>query len=61
MSILRPTTIEQVSSDFRDVNGVKFSFATAETDLKTGKVIESTLTKSVKVNPTLPPTLFGKH
>jgi hypothetical protein len=56
----RPTMIEQVSSDFREVNGVKFPFATSETDLNTGKVLESTTTKSVKVNPTLPPTLFDK-
>jgi hypothetical protein len=55
-----PTTIEQVSSDFRDVNGVKFPFATTETDLNTGKLLESTVTKSVKVNPTLPPMLFNK-
>jgi outer membrane lipoprotein-sorting protein len=55
-----PTTIEQVSSDFCDVNGVKFPFATTETDLSTGKVLESTTTKSVKINPTLPPTLFDK-
>lgn len=56
----RPTTIEQVSSDFYDVDGVKFPFATAETDLNTGKLLESTITKSVKINPTLPPTLFDK-
>jgi hypothetical protein len=55
-----PTTIEQVSSDFRDVNAVKFPFATAETDLKTGQLLESTVTKSVKINPTLPLTLFDK-
>jgi hypothetical protein len=53
-----PTTIEQVSSDFRDVNGVKFPFATTETDLNTGKLLESTTTKSVKINPTLPSSLF---
>ena len=55
-----PTTIEQVSSDFHDVEGVKFPFATAEMDLNTGKLLESTITKSVKINPTLPPTLFDK-
>jgi outer membrane lipoprotein-sorting protein len=55
-----PTTIEQVSSDFRDVNGVKFPFATTETDLNTSKLLESTITKSVKINPTLPATLFDK-
>lgn len=56
----RPTTIEQVSSDFHNVDGVKFPFATDETDLNTGKLLESTITKSVKINPTLPPTLFDK-
>jgi hypothetical protein len=55
-----PTTIEQISSDFRDVKGVKFPFATTETDLNTGKLLESTVTKSVKINPTLSPTLFDK-
>ena len=55
-----PTTIEQVSSDFRDVNGVKFPFATTETDLNTGKQLESTVTKSVKINPSLPPMLFDR-
>jgi hypothetical protein len=55
-----PTTIEHVSSDFRDVNGVKFPFATTETDLKTGKLLESTTTKNMKINPSLPPTLFDK-
>ena len=56
----RPTTIEQISSDFHDVDGVKFPFATAETDLNTGKLLESTITKSVRINPTLPPTLFDQ-
>ena len=56
----RPTTIEQFSSDFHDVDGVKFPFATAETDLNTGKLLERTITKSVKINPMLPPTLFDK-
>jgi hypothetical protein len=55
-----PTTIEQVGSDFRNVDGVKFPFATTETDLNTGKLLESTVTKSVKINPTLPPTFFDK-
>ena len=55
-----PTTIEQVSSDFRDVSGVKFPFATTEKDLNTGKLLESTATKGVKINPTLLPTLFDK-
>jgi hypothetical protein len=40
------------------VNGVKFPFATTEIDLKTGKLLESTKTKSVQINPSLRPTLF---
>jgi zinc protease len=55
-----PTTVEQVSSDFRDVNGVKFPFGTTETDLNTSKLLESTITKSIKIDPTLPSTLFDK-
>jgi hypothetical protein len=54
----RPTTIEQVSSDFRAVNGVKFPFATTDKDLNTGKLLESTTTKTVKINPNLPPIFF---
>ena len=56
----KPTTIEQVSSDFRDVNRVKFPFATAETDLNTGKLLESTIIKSVRLNPALPSTFFDQ-
>jgi hypothetical protein len=52
--------IEQVSSDFREVSGVKFPFATTETDLNRGKLVESTVTKSVKVNASLPTTFFDK-
>jgi hypothetical protein len=55
-----PTMIEQVSSDFREVNGVKFPFATTETNLNTGKLLESTTTKSVKINRSLPATFFEK-
>jgi hypothetical protein len=54
-----PTTIEQVSSDFRAVNGLQFPFATTEIDLHTGKVLETTTAKAVKINQTLPPTLFN--
>ena len=55
-----PTTIEQISSDFRDINGVKFPFATSETDLTSGKLLETTVIKSVTINPTLVPTFFDK-
>jgi hypothetical protein len=55
-----PTTIELRNSDFREIAGVKFPFATTDTDLKTGKVIESTTVKSIKVNPPFDPTIFEK-
>jgi hypothetical protein len=55
-----PTTIELRNSDFREIAGVKFPFATTDTDLKTGKVIESTTVKSIKVNPPIDPTIFEK-
>ncbi|HJT44783.1 MAG TPA: hypothetical protein VJ721_00805 [Chthoniobacterales bacterium] len=55
-----PTTIEQRSSDFREVNGVRFAFAGSETDVKTGKVIETTQIKSIKVNPKIEPGFFEK-
>jgi hypothetical protein len=54
-----PTTIEQKSWDFRKVDGVQFAFAGSETDLKTGKVLETSQIKSIKVNPTIDPTFFS--
>ena len=55
-----PTTIEQRSWDFREIGGVRFAFAGSETDLKTGKVLETSQIKSIKVNPTLDPSFFEK-
>ena len=55
-----PTTIEQRSSDFRDVAGVRFAFASTEIDLKTGKELESSKISSVKVNPSLDQSIFKK-
>src|SRR5881392_2287635 len=48
-----PTTIEQRSSDFRTVGGVRFAFASTETDLQSGQILETTTVRSVKVNPPL--------
>jgi hypothetical protein len=55
-----PTTIEQRTWDFREISGVRFAFAGSETDLKTGKVLESSLIKSIKVNPPIDPSFFEK-
>jgi hypothetical protein len=53
-----PTTIEQKMSDFRKVGGVMFPFANIETDLKTGKILETTTLQSLKVNPSIDQTIF---
>jgi hypothetical protein len=55
-----PTTIEQRSSDFRTISGVQFAFASSETDLQSGKVLETTVVRSVKINPPLVPLIFEK-
>jgi hypothetical protein len=55
-----PTTIEQRSSDFRQVSGVRFAFASTEIDLKTGKQLESTNVSSLKVNPPIDESIFKK-
>src|SRR6266446_10667260 len=55
-----PTTIEQRSSDFREVAGVRFAFASAEIDLKTGKELESSKISSIKVNPPIDESIFKK-
>ena len=53
-----PTTIEQRSTDFHTISGVQFPFANTETDLKTGKVLESSQIKSIRINPPIDPTFF---
>ena len=55
-----PTTIEQRSSDFREIAGVRFAFASTEIDLKTGKQLESTKISSIKVNPPFDESIFKK-
>jgi hypothetical protein len=54
-----PTTIESHFSDFRRVNGVLFAFASTDTDLATGKVLETTRVRSIKVNPQFNPAIFS--
>ncbi|HEV3244539.1 MAG TPA: hypothetical protein VGZ31_09015 [Chthoniobacterales bacterium] len=53
-----PTTIEQRSSDFREVSGVRFAFASTEIDLKTGKQLETAKVSTIKVNPPLNESIF---
>ena len=37
-----------------------FSFANTETDLKTGKVLETTTARAITVNPKIDEARFGK-
>lgn len=55
-----PTTIEQRISDYREVAGVRFAFASTEIDLKTGKELERTKVNSVKVNRPIDQSVFEK-
>lgn len=55
-----PTTIEQRMSDFREVGGVVRPFANTETDLKTGKVLETTTIRAVTMNPELNESIFNE-
>jgi hypothetical protein len=54
------TTIESRKSDWRQVDGVWFAFAGEDVDLKTGKVIETTTVKEIKVNPPPDASIFTK-
>ena len=56
----KPTTIETRTSDFRSVAGVNFGFASVDTDLSTGKVLETTTVRSIKVNPSFDQSIFEK-
>jgi len=47
-------------SDFRQVAGVWFPFANTETDLKTGKRLETTTIRSITVNPKLDEAIFER-
>ncbi|MEY2511587.1 MAG: hypothetical protein QOE26_2350 [Verrucomicrobiota bacterium] len=53
-----PTTIEQRMSDFRQVAGIWFSYANAETDLQTGKLLETTTVRTVSINPKVEEKVF---
>ena len=55
-----PTTIEQCMSDFRQVAGVWFSFSNTETDLQTGKLLETTTVRAITINPEIGGEIFRK-
>ena len=53
-------TIESRKSDWRQVDGLWFAFASEDIDLNTGKVLETSTIKETKVNPTIDPAIFRK-
>jgi len=53
-----PTTIETVWSDFRPIAGVQFAFHAKDTDLTTGKLLQTTQLLDLKANPPLDEQIF---
>jgi hypothetical protein len=53
-----PTTIETVWSDFRRVAGVLFPFHARDTDLATGKLLQTTTLLELQANPPVDDRLF---
>ena len=53
-----PTTIETVWSDFRLVSGIRFPFQEQETDLATGKLLQTATLLAVQPNVPLDDSLF---
>jgi outer membrane lipoprotein-sorting protein len=54
----KPITIETVWSDFRQTGGVRMGFKATDTDLSTGKQIQTTTLCDVQSNPPLADALF---
>jgi hypothetical protein len=53
-----PTTIETKMTDFRRVGDLVFSFASTDTDLKTGKMLEKVTIREITLNPSVPEGFF---
>ena len=53
-----PTTIETVWSDFRPIAGVHFAFKARDTDLTTGKLLQTSELLDLKANPPLDEQIF---
>jgi hypothetical protein len=52
------TTMETVWSDFRQVAGVRFAFQATDTDLATGKLLQTTTLLEVRPNRSMDEVLF---
>lgn len=55
-----PTTIESTMSDFRPVGNILFPFRSTDTDLGTGKTLETATVRSITLNPAIEPDVFEK-
>jgi hypothetical protein len=55
-----PTTIENKMTDFRRVGDLVYPFASTDTDLANGKVLETTTVRSITLNPAINPSVFEK-
>lgn len=55
-----PTTIENKMTDFRRVGDLLYPFASTDTDLANGKVLERTTVRSITLNPAIDPGVFEK-
>jgi hypothetical protein len=53
-----PMTIETVWSDFRQMAGVKFAYRSTDSDLATGKLLQTTTILEITVNPVVDDHLF---
>jgi hypothetical protein len=47
-------------SDFRKVGNLIFSFASTDTDLETGKVLETTKVREIRLNPPVAVDFFDR-
>lgn len=54
-----PATIESRFSEFREVDRVLFPFVAADADLATGRILETTHVRSVKLNPQFDASIFS--
>lgn len=54
----KQTTIETVWTDFREVAGVPFAFHASDTDLETGKLLQTTTLLALRANQPVEPQLF---
>jgi hypothetical protein len=55
-----PTQIEERYFDWREFAGVRYPVRTTQTDLSSGRELQSTLARSITVNPPVPANAFDR-